>query len=115
MKGVRTWKESSDGVLPGKAAMAWKAAGFSLALLLCPLSQAQEAEALAPESEQVNINQADAATIAEMLDGVGLTKAEAIVSYRELNGEFASLEDLVMVSGIGEATVQRNQEKIRFD
>lgn len=94
-----------------------KALCLSLAVLAAPFVLAQEdgSAPMPPETEQVNINRADAATIAEMLDGVGMARAEAIVDWREEYGEFRSLEDLTQVSGIGEATVRRNQEKIRFD
>ena len=63
-------------------------------------------------TEQVNINLADAETIAMVLDGVGLSRAEAIVDYRELNGDFKAIDDLIMVSGIGEVTVRNNADKI---
>ena len=59
----------------------------------------------------VNINSADAQTIADSLDGIGLKKAEAIIEYRTKNGPFKSAEDLVNVVGIGEKTL----EKIKAD
>ncbi|MEE8235965.1 MAG: helix-hairpin-helix domain-containing protein, partial [Gammaproteobacteria bacterium] len=49
----------------------------------------------------VNINSADAETIAAELDGVGVSKAQAIVAYREQNGAFASPEEVLNVKGIG--------------
>lgn len=61
---------------------------------------------------QVNINTADAATIAKSLDGIGLTKAKAIVAYREEHGPFKNVEDLTQVKGIGPATLQRNHDAI---
>lgn len=67
----------------------------------------------APEPT-VNINQADAETLARVLHGVGLARAEAIVRYRESNGGFMTPEELANVSGIGLATVDRNQERIRL-
>ena len=67
-----------------------------------------------PAPEHVNINTADAATLARVLDGVGLKKAEAIVAHRETHGRFDSPEDLARVKGIGEATVRRNADKIRI-
>ena len=54
----------------------------------------------------------DAQTIARVLVGVGQTKAEAIVAYREENGRFEDLEDLARVRGIGEATLKRNESRI---
>ena len=64
------------------------------------------------EEERVDINTADAETIARVLVGVGQSKAEAIVAYREENGRFEDVEDLALVRGIGEATVKRNESRI---
>lgn len=61
---------------------------------------------------RVNINTADAATLAEQLDGVGAARAKAIVSYREAHGPFESADDLTEVSGIGPHVVDRNRERI---
>ncbi len=60
----------------------------------------------------VNINTADAAAMAEALDGVGLAKANAIVEYRKQHGDFSSLEELLQVKGIGEKTLEKNRDKI---
>ncbi len=60
----------------------------------------------------VNVNTADAETIAAELQGVGLAKARAIVEYRETHGPFESPEDLSLVSGIGERTVEINRGDI---
>lgn len=72
-------------------------------------------EAAAVDVEQVNINHADAETIARILNGIGMSRAEAIVSYRETYGDFTSLEDLMLVKGVGEVTVRNNEARIRFD
>jgi len=58
-------------------------------------------------SEVLNINSADAATIEQKLKGVGATKAQAIVKYRQKNGPFKSVDELVNVSGIGEKTLEK--------
>lgn len=63
----------------------------------------------------VNINTADAETISEELDGVGLTKAKAIVEYRKKHGPFKSPDDLSLVKGIGERTVDLNRANIKVD
>lgn len=60
----------------------------------------------------VNINNADAKTIAASLSGVGIKKAEAIVADRTKNGPFKSADDLKRVSGIGEKTVSANKADI---
>lgn len=65
-----------------------------------------------PASEQVNINEADAATLADVLQGVGQSRAQAIVEYREQNGPFDSLDELAEVKGVGEATIELNRARI---
>lgn len=59
----------------------------------------------------LDINTASAAEL-ESLSGIGPAKAEAIVEYRTANGRFASVDDLVQVSGIGEATVEQLREDL---
>ncbi len=63
----------------------------------------------------VDLNRADAETIASVLSGVGLRKAEAIVAWREAHGPFRSADDLVQVKGIGRATVETNRDRILID
>jgi len=65
-------------------------------------------------AEPVDINTADAKTISESLQGVGLSKAQAIVEYRQKHGPFKSPEDLSLVKGIGERTVEINRSDIRI-
>ena len=62
----------------------------------------------------VNINQADAKTIAKSLDGIGQSKAEAIVAWREAHGPFKQADDLKHVKGIGKATIERNRSAIQL-
>jgi competence protein ComEA len=57
----------------------------------------------------VNINQATASEIAESLSGIGMSKAEAIVAYRNENGKFSSADDIVKVKGIGNSTLEKNK------
>lgn len=68
--------------------------------------------AAAEPPEAVNINTADAETIARVLNGVGLKKAEAIVRHRETHGRFDRAADLTAVKGIGEAILKKNADKI---
>jgi len=63
----------------------------------------------------VDINKADAATIAKELNGIGLSRAQAIVAYREKNGSFKSADDLRKVKGIGAKTLEMNRANIRVD
>ena len=70
---------------------------------------------LAANAGPVDINSADAETISAELQGVGLTKAQAIVEYRKVHGPFKSYDDLTLVKGIGARTVEINRANIRFD
>ncbi len=65
-------------------------------------------------NEKVNVNTADAQTLARVLHNVGPAKAEAIVEYRKANGPFKSAEQLALVKGIGLKTVERNRDRIEF-
>lgn len=62
--------------------------------------------------ERVDINAANAAELATAMVGIGQSKAEAIVEYREENGPFKSVDDLVLVKGIGPATIAKNRDKV---
>jgi len=67
---------------------------------------------LAALADPVDINTADAATISAELQGVGMSKAQAIVEYRKTHGPFKSFEDLTLVKGIGARTVEINRANI---
>ena len=79
-----------------------------LALISLPVS-AEET------SDQVNINQASADILAERMNGVGPQKAQAIVDFREAEGDFVTVEHLEEVRGIGLATIENNRDKLTVD
>jgi competence protein ComEA len=60
----------------------------------------------------VDVNTADAETLSAELEGIGMSKAIAIVEYREAHGPFKSPDELVLVKGIGERTIELNRENI---
>lgn len=62
--------------------------------------------------EPVDINTADAATLARELKGIGPARAEAIIAWREANGPFKSPDDLVLVQGIGERVLEDNRASL---
>ena len=66
----------------------------------------------AAAADPVDVNTATAEELAATMTGVGLKKAKAIVTDREENGPFPSIEDLVRVRGIGDATVDSNRDRI---
>lgn len=65
-------------------------------------------------AQTVDINNDDAATIAENLNGIGEAKARAIVAYRSEHGGFSDEQDLIKVKGIGAKLVERNRSLISF-
>jgi len=67
------------------------------------------------QSSKVDLNVADAATLQRELSGVGEAKAKAIVAYRETNGPFASIDELLEVKGIGKAILDKNREKLEVN
>jgi len=60
----------------------------------------------------VNINTADATTLASAIKGVGEKKAQAIIQYRKEHGPFKSVDELASVPGIGEKTVAKNRSNL---
>ena len=60
----------------------------------------------------VDVNSADAETLASAMTGIGQKKAEAIINYRQINGPFQSIEDLTKVKGIGEKTIAKNRQNL---
>lgn len=91
------------------------AAWLLLSLLITPvraMAQTSANEMGIAAIEQIDLNSADAETLARSLSGVGLSKAQAIVRYREQYGPFASLEELTEVTGIGPAILERNRDRL---
>ena len=100
-------------------------AGFALAvalaltacvgyLSLSPAAMAEPATELG-QTGTVNINKADASALAAGLTGVGLSRAQDIVRYRETYGPFAAVEELTDVKGIGASTLEKNRTVITLD
>ncbi len=80
-------------------------AAFVAASLLAPIAIAGP----------VDVNSADAKTLARELQGVGMAKAEAIVSYREKNGPFKTADDLAKVKGLGKKLIDQNKANLKFE
>lgn len=91
---------------------------FIVALMFSLLSTTVGAETAATSDKEqmqavaentVNINTADARTLAGSLSGVGSVKAQAIVDFREAHGPFDNEQELGKVQGVGPATIASNQ------
>jgi competence protein ComEA len=67
-----------------------------------------------PAGGLININTASRAEL-ESLSGIGPSTAEKIMAYREANGPFESIEDIMDVSGIGPSTFGRIQDAITIE
>lgn len=103
----------------GQITQAAPSAGKTLA----PVKESvQSPQAKAPEAlnttdsdvTRVSINNASAEELAKGLNGVGLKKAQAIVSYREEYGPFKTVDDLKQVPGMGNSLVERNLSHLKL-
>ncbi|TCV85268.1 ComEA family DNA-binding protein [Testudinibacter aquarius] len=105
----------------------WSALAFLGAFTALPLSAQQTVAIPATETateqaqaqaqaqaqivtERINLNSASAQELEKGLLGIGAKKAQAIVEYREKNGNFISIDQLSDVSGIGKATLEKNRD-----
>ncbi|AZL84226.1 ComEA family DNA-binding protein [Aliivibrio salmonicida] len=62
----------------------------------------------------VNINKADIEELDTLLIGVGESKAQAIIDYRNENGKFTTINELANVKGIGEKLIEKNKNRIKL-
>lgn len=101
--------------IPTKAQTAeWIAAGDILMQQeVVSLAKAEEENSITPDmvQQKVNINQADEATLCT-ITGIGQGRAAAIITYREQNGGFNAIEDIMKVDGIKQATFEKIKEQI---
>jgi competence protein ComEA len=65
-------------------------------------------------SQKLNINTATAEQLMS-LPGIGKSKAKAIIDYREQQGPFKRIDDLVLVRGIGEKMLAKLSDKIALE
>lgn len=66
------------------------------------------------QSAKVNLNAADAETLRRDLFGIGAAKAKAIIAYRESNGPFTAVDELLEVKGIGKALMEKNRDRLEI-
>ena len=66
----------------------------------------------AEQSSKVNLNVADADILRRDLFGIGAAKAKAIIAYRESNGPFTAVDELLEVKGIGKALLEKNRDRL---
>ncbi|MCY1265979.1 competence protein ComEA helix-hairpin-helix repeat region [compost metagenome] len=89
--------------------------GFAQTAVAAKVEASATVTSEAPQAGKLNINSADAEAFQRELVGIGETKAKAIVQYREQNGPFSSVDDLLEVKGIGAKTLEKNREKLSIE
>ena len=73
----------------------------------------ETAQSQARDQSSININRATEAELTS-LNGIGSSKAQAIILYREMFGDFKSVDELTKVKGIGAKTVEKNRSRLRI-
>lgn len=92
---------------------------FSIKDLNVPVMNTQDRNAYEQQTESlktgvIDINTANAMEL-QLLKGIGSTKADAIVKYRETNGFFSKKEDVMGVPGIGPATFEKIKDRLQIE
>lgn len=84
------------------------------AVLIAGILALGSTAALAEDATAVplDINTASAELLAEHLERVGKVRAEAIVAWREENGSFSSIDQLVLVPGISQSVLDLNRDRL---
>lgn len=78
------------------------------------LSQQTAPASAMSQNSKVNINTADLSQL-QTISGIGEKKAKDIISYRETNGRFQTIDELTQISGIGAKTLDKIREEISLD
>ena len=82
-----------------------------MVFVICTSGPAAAAAVSAVEAEKININTAPAAELIQ-LKGIGKVNANKIIEYRDQQGRFKTIEDLMKVPGIGKKTFEKNKDRI---
>ena len=105
--GLLLWAAGSQTVLAASAGDKASATAAKESVQ-SPQTKAPAALTTATGETRVSINSASAEQLMQAMNGVGLKKAQAIVSYREEFGPFKTVDDLKQVPGMGHSLVERN-------
>jgi competence ComEA-like helix-hairpin-helix protein len=90
---------------------AWMALSALVAIAVLAVPATAFGAASEEKVSRVNVNTASADELAT-LPGIGPSYAKRIVDYREKNGPFKRVEDLLNVQGIGEKTLEKIRDKV---
>ena len=77
---------------------------LAMVISFCGVIQAQN-------TGKINLNKATVEELSQ-LKGIGMNYAKRIVQYRDKNGPFKHVEDLLNVQGIGPKTLEKNKDRI---
>jgi competence protein ComEA len=88
---------------------------FGLGPLLMSNSVYAQGKAEVAQQATVNINAADAQSLAAGLKGIGQSRALDIVRYRETYGAFTSVDELAEVKGVGKSTIDKNRHVLTLE
>ncbi|UPF05446.1 ComEA family DNA-binding protein [Pseudomonas mosselii] len=94
---------------------------LSFSLAAAPGTTSAEGQAIPSSAmqelhiERINLNRVDALTLQRELKGIGKAKADAIVAYRDTQGGFQSIDELLEIKGIGSALLERNRERLTVE
>jgi competence protein ComEA len=94
-----------------RKAGAWMALSALVAIAVLAVPATAFGAASEEKVSRVNVNTASADELAT-LPGIGPSYAKRIVDYREKNGPFKRVEDLLNVQGIGEKTLEKIRDKV---
>lgn len=86
---------------------------FVLSLPLQAVSQLPSAKALETTPVKIDLNKADALTLSKSVKGIGQKRAAAIISYREKQGRFNSVEELAKVKGFGKQFMKNHLAELQ--
>ena len=100
--GIPVWGQQPGGGTPSPTAPA-----------AAPASKAAPAAAKSAAAK-VNINTADETALMS-IKGIGKTKAQAIIEYRQKNGAFKTVDDLTKVKGIGEKSLSKFKDQVTVE
>ena len=76
-----------------------------------PTPQPKEPQSIVSEEGLININTADVELLTQLV-GVGPSIAQRIISYRNENGLFHNIEDIMNIKGIGEKTFEKMRDQL---
>ena len=108
-------KASSSKTASSKKASSSKTDSSKIASSKPPVSHEEKSNTNEKKTKIININTANASELAKYLPGVGEVTAELIIEYRETYGLFKSVDELILIKGIGEKKMEQLRPYVMVD